>query len=82
VWLPVTAAVEDEAVEIMARLADEGQHRMPLPDVMIAATALVHEATILHYDGDFERIAEATGQGQEWIVPRGTGHGRRTEGPG
>ncbi|HEX6203130.1 MAG TPA: PIN domain-containing protein [Thermoanaerobaculia bacterium] len=28
---------------------------------MIAATALVHGATILHYDRDFERIAETIG---------------------
>lgn len=81
VWLPITAAVEEKAVELMAVLARKGQHRMPLPDVMIAATALVHKATILHYDGDFERIAERTGQRQEWILPRGTGHGRGAEDP-
>jgi hypothetical protein len=79
VWLPMTPAVEDKAVELMAQMARKGQHRMPLPDVMIAATALVHEATILHYDGDFERIAETTGLAQEWVLPRGTGHGRSAE---
>jgi hypothetical protein len=79
VWLPMTRAVEDKALELMAQMARKGQHRMPLPDVMIAATALVHEATILHYDGDFERIAETTGLAQEWILPRGTGHGRSAQ---
>jgi hypothetical protein len=81
VWLPITAAVEEKAVELMAQMARKGQHRMPLPDVMIAATALVHKATVLHYDGDFERIAEATGLTHEWILPRGTGHGRSAEDP-
>jgi hypothetical protein len=46
---------------------------------MIAATALVHDATILHYDRDFERIAEATDQPHEWIIPRGSGHGREAD---
>ena len=78
-WLPVTPAVEDEAIQLMARMARKGQHRLPLPDVMIAATAAVHEAVILHYDRDFERIADLTGQPHEWIIPRGTGHGRDTE---
>ncbi|MEN8114006.1 MAG: hypothetical protein ABFS21_06425 [Actinomycetota bacterium] len=27
---------------------------------------------VLHYDHDFEAIAEVTGQSTEWIVPRGT----------
>lgn len=79
VWLPVTESVESTALDIMGRLAGKGQHRMPLPDIIIAATALVHAATIMHYDGDFERIAELTGQRHEWIVPRGAGHGRGIE---
>lgn len=78
-WLPMTPAVEDEAIQLMAKMARKSQHRMPLPDVMIAATAAVHKAVILHYDRDFERIADLTGQPHEWIIPRGTGHGRETE---
>jgi len=81
VWLPVTSAVEEEALDLLSQLARKGQHRMPLPDVMIAATALVHEATLLHYDADFERIAAVTSLPHEWILPRGTGHGRWTQDP-
>jgi predicted nucleic acid-binding protein len=40
---------------------------------MIAATAEVHDATVLHYDHDFDVIAAATGQPTQWIVRRGTG---------
>jgi len=81
-WLPITHSVEEKAIEIMAKMARTSQHRVPLPDVMIAATALVHDATILHYDRDFERIAETTDQAQEWILPRGTGHGHGGDSPG
>lgn len=75
-WLAGAPDVERAAIECMRLLAERGQHRTPLPDVLIAATAQVHGATVVHYDSDFARIAAATGQPQEWIVPRGSGHGR------
>ena len=33
-------------------------HRLPIPDLLIAETALYHDLGILHVDGDFARIAE------------------------
>ena len=33
-------------------------HRTPIPDLLIAETALHHGLGIVHADGDFERIAE------------------------
>lgn len=33
-------------------------HRTPIPDLLIACTALHHQLGILHVDRDFERIAE------------------------
>jgi predicted nucleic acid-binding protein len=33
-------------------------HRVPIPDLLIAETALHHSLGIVHVDGDFERIAE------------------------
>ena len=33
-------------------------HRIPIPDLLIAETALHHDLGIVHVDGDFERIAE------------------------
>lgn len=42
---------------------------------MLAAVARAHSAVVLHYDSGYERIANITGQPQEWIIPRGTGHG-------
>jgi predicted nucleic acid-binding protein len=33
-------------------------HRIPIPDRLIAETALFHELGVVHVDGDFARIAE------------------------
>jgi predicted nucleic acid-binding protein len=33
-------------------------HRTPIPDLLIAETALHHALGVLHVDGDFDRIAE------------------------
>jgi predicted nuclease of predicted toxin-antitoxin system len=41
-------------------------------DVLVAACAERAGLTVLHYDADFERIAELTGQPVQWIVPRGS----------
>lgn len=62
----LTPAIEDRAVEVLALLADRGQHRAPsLPDVIIAATAELAALTVLHLDEDFEIIADLTGQAVE-----------------
>lgn len=42
-------------------------------DTLIAAYAIVNDATVIHYDRDFEHVAAATGTlKQRWIVPAGT----------
>ncbi len=33
-------------------------HRVPIPDLLIAETALHHGLGVLHVDGDFDRISE------------------------
>jgi predicted nucleic acid-binding protein len=43
-----------------------------IPDLLIAATAERYSLTVLHYDGDFDRIAELTGQPVQRILPRGS----------
>jgi predicted nucleic acid-binding protein len=59
----LTPAIEDRAVEVLASLADHGQHRAPsIPDLIIAATAELAGLTVLHVDKDFEIIADITGQ--------------------
>jgi hypothetical protein len=64
---------EDRAREIQAELVARGQHRaVAIPDVLVAAIADVEGLTVLHYDGDFDIVAEVTGQPMEWIVSPGT----------
>ncbi|RPK93799.1 Ribonuclease VapC21 [Streptomyces sp. ADI98-10] len=41
-------------------------------DIVIAATAELHQRTVLHYDGGFDMIASLTGQPTEWVVPPGS----------
>ncbi len=61
------------ALEIQAMLAERSQHRsVPLPDLLVAACAERAGLVVLHYDADFDRIAELSGQEARWIVPRGS----------
>lgn len=65
----LTPAIEDRALEVLALLADRGQHRAPsLPDLMVAATAELAGLTVLHLDKDFELIAAVTGQAVERLA--------------
>lgn len=53
-------------------VADEGLVGASDPDLVIAAAAEVAGLIVLHYDRDFDLIAEATGQATEWVVPQGS----------
>ncbi|MGQ0465771.1 MAG: PIN domain-containing protein [Sporichthyaceae bacterium] len=74
-FLHLTPEAEARVPETMSGLAAGGLHRRPVADLLLAAIAQAASAVVLHYDADFEHIAQATGQPHEWIVPRGTGHG-------
>jgi len=69
----MTDEIAQRAIEVQGMLAQRSQNRsVSIPDLLIAATAERHALTVLHYDGDYDRIAAMTGQSAEWIVPRGT----------
>jgi predicted nucleic acid-binding protein len=69
----VTDDAVNRAIAVQAMLAERSQHRaVPLPDLLVAACAERAELTVLHYDADFDRVAELTGQPAQWIVPRGS----------
>jgi predicted nucleic acid-binding protein len=71
--LPITPHVMNRALDAQRRLAAASQHRgVSLPDLIIAACAAEHEATVVHYDSDYDRIAAVTGQPAEWVLPRGS----------
>ena len=62
----------DRAWDIQSLLAAKGQHRLPIPDLLIAACALEHDLTVVHYDSDFDTISAATGLRSQWVAPRGS----------
>jgi predicted nucleic acid-binding protein len=60
------------AIDVQGELARSGRHRVPIPDLLVAAAAENARLTVLHYDGDYDTIASVTGQPTEWVVPRGS----------
>ena len=63
------------AVDVYEMLALQGglhHRRVKHFDLLIAAAAESAEMTLLHYDADFDVIAEITGQPTRWIAPRGS----------
>lgn len=70
--VPLTQKVFDRAVEVQSHLAKKARHRLPIADLIVAAAAEEAGLAVLHYDGDFDRIAEVTGQPVEWVVPPGS----------
>ena len=72
-FLPTNEADHRRGLYVQAALAVRSGHRaISLVDALVAAVAEAHDLTVLHYDADFELIADVTGQPHEWIVPRGT----------
>jgi predicted nucleic acid-binding protein len=48
------------------------QRSVKHPDLLIAAAAEAADVTVLHYDEDYDRIAEITGQPTRWLAPAGS----------
>ena len=71
--LPMPDEVWDQAAATQRALARSGRTRAAgIPDLLIAATAARAGVTVLHYDADFDVIAEITGQPVTWVAPRGS----------
>jgi hypothetical protein len=66
--------VERMALQAQRELAEIGRHRLAPMDVIIAACAHRAEAGVLHYDGDYDILAEKTSLmfESEWLAPPGT----------
>ena len=71
VWLATSNSAMQRALDVQHELARRGQHRLSIPDLMIAATAEEHGAVMLHYDKDYELIGNVTGQPMRWVTQRG-----------
>ena len=57
-FLEMTQAVWSRAEHLRFELR-KGGHLVPLPDVLIACSALVYNCALLHADRHFDRIAQA-----------------------
>lgn len=60
-WLQLIDAPRDLLPRALALQCDLAHHhgmwhRIPIPDLLIAETALFHGLGVLHVDGDYERI--------------------------
>jgi predicted nucleic acid-binding protein len=72
-FVPMDQAVLDRAVEVQDALAETARHRgAKIADLLIAAAAEAAGLVVLHYDRDFDLIADVTGQAVEWVVPAGS----------
>jgi len=81
VHLPMPDEVWARALHVHEALAARGYHRAAgVPDLLIAATAERAGAVVLHYDRDFDLIAEVTGQHVQWVVPPGAAGSARARG--
>jgi predicted nucleic acid-binding protein len=71
-WLAMPDEVWDRAIDVQVQAVHKGNHRaLSMADLLIAATAERHGATVLHYDGDFDMITAITRQPTAWVVPAG-----------
>lgn len=72
-FVSMDQSVLDRAVEVQDELVERSQHRgVKIADLLIAAAAEAAQLVVLHYDRDYDLIAEVTGQRTEWIVTPGT----------
>jgi predicted nucleic acid-binding protein len=70
--VPIAPGVIARAIDLQHELARRDQHPVPIPDLLIAAAAESANLIVLHYDSDFELIAQISDLAQEWVVPRST----------
>ena len=68
----LTEAIFNRAVDVQGLLAGRGRHRLPIPDLIIAAAAETAGMTVLQYDADFDNIAAVTRQDVEGVVSKGS----------
>jgi predicted nucleic acid-binding protein len=72
-WLATHDEDWHRALDVQAALWRSGRIRaVGFPNLLIAAVAEREHVTLVHYDGDYELIAEITRQAVHWVVPRGT----------
>jgi len=73
---PLTSTAADAAVQAQEELAVAPgvSHRVKPVDLLVAAVAASEGLGVLHYDGDYDTIAEHTSLrfASVWVAPRGS----------
>jgi predicted nucleic acid-binding protein len=71
---PITAAVARAAEDAMRTLAQRsaGAQRIPIVDYLIAASAQEAGAAVIHYDRDYDTLAEVMAFASVWLAPAGS----------
>ena len=66
--------VAQRAVDAQRQLARVGHHRLPPVDLLVASIADRHGLGVLHYDRDYDLLAEKTDLdvGSVWLAPAGS----------
>jgi predicted nucleic acid-binding protein len=71
---PLTATVVRAAQDGMRALAHRsaGSHRLPIVDYLVAASAQEIGGAVLHYDHDYDLLAEVFRFESIWLAPAGS----------
>jgi predicted nucleic acid-binding protein len=72
--IPTTDSVCRAAITALRELSAraDGYHRVKPPDALLAACAAEAGIGVLHYDHDFERLAEVLNFEQRWVAAPGS----------
>ncbi len=70
----ITGSIAHGAESAMHALAhrSHGSHRLPVIDYLLAAAAQESGAAVLHYDHDYDTLAEVMGFESVWLAPPGS----------
>jgi hypothetical protein len=72
-WLATHDEDWHRALEVQASLWRSGRVRaVGFPDLLVAAVAERERVTLVHYDSDYDLIAEVTRQPTQWVAPPGS----------
>jgi predicted nucleic acid-binding protein len=69
--IETSAAHVARALQVQRLLAERNKRGRKIPDLLVAAAAEELSISVLHYDADFDLIAEVTRQASQWVVPAG-----------
>lgn len=68
---PISEAQWERALWVYEQLSDRGgalQRAVKYPDLLIAAAAEAADVSLLHYDDNYDLIADITGQPMRWLA--------------